>query len=210
MQREILIDERNGRLYGPFPFLLARALPDLVIMRIVPSILCGVILFHMLGYQDGTESEYLVTVSLLASASSVFVFAISCVSPDSYMAGLMAIFSNLTLILYGGLFIQNDTKMPWYVRWPKTLSFYNQAYEILFVNELHGLDFGIDDAEVSVNGQDFDTDGLDVSLSGDFFIDFFGFNRDRRGRDYALLITWIAVYFGVGILALQFLHRSKR
>ena len=31
-------DERNGKLYGPLPLLLARAVPDLLIMRVLPSI----------------------------------------------------------------------------------------------------------------------------------------------------------------------------
>ncbi len=94
--------------------------------------------------------------------------------------------------------------------WPKYLSFYNYAFEILLVNELSGLTFKIDDATVTVGGLTLTTDGLDVSLTGDFFIDFFGFNKEDKETDFVMLGIWVGAYLLLGYLALSFLHRSKR
>ncbi len=106
----------------------------------------------------------------------------------------------------GGVFIQDSSNIPAYVEWPKYLSFYNFAFEI----EFHGLVFTIDDATVTVNGFELSTSGLDVSLTGDFFIGFFGFDKNDVREDYVFLVVWGVVYLLLGYLALTFLHRSKR
>ncbi|ETO30076.1 ABC transporter G family protein, partial [Reticulomyxa filosa] len=209
-QREIFIDERNARLYGPIPFLAARSLPDMILMRILPSMVFGGILFSMLGYQHHTLPAFLGVIALLSSVTALFVFAISCICAESFTSGAVSIFANLLFMLYSGIFIQNQTQMPWIVAWPKYLSFYNQAFEILFVNEMHGLVFTITNADVTVNGVNINTSGLEVHLTGDYFISFFGFKQSNRNRDVGLLVTWLVLYFAIGVLALQFLHRSKR
>ena len=208
--RDVYIDERNGQLYGPIAYISARVLPDLLLTRILPSFLFGLIVFEMLGFQNDTQGEYLITIVLLSCVSSMFVLMISSMSSNSYIAGMISIFSNLVFLLFGGMFIQNSERMPWFVDWIKWLSYYRHAYEIMFVNEMEGLDFEIDDATVTIEGSEIETDGLDVSLSGEYFIELFGFKSDRLPLDYSLLIAFLFIYFAFAIAALQFLHRSKR
>ncbi|ETO35461.1 scarlet protein, partial [Reticulomyxa filosa] len=217
--REIFVDERNARLYGPVPFLAARGIPDILLMRIIPSLVFGGILFRILGYQHHTLPAYLAVIVLFSadrlcpvSVHTVFYNAKAKRRQSSKKKKKKKISFNFfdVLMLYSGIFIQNQTSMPWIVMWPKYLSFYNQAFEILFVNEMHGLTFSVTNADVTVGGTALDTSNLSVQLSGDFFISFFGLKRTHRGRDAALLVTWLFLYFIIGILALHFLHRSKR
>lgn len=44
----------QAKLYGSGPFLLAKILPDLVLLRIVPTLCFAVIVFEMLGLQEDT------------------------------------------------------------------------------------------------------------------------------------------------------------
>ena len=53
--RDVFIDDRNAKLYGSGPFLFAKILPDLALLRIAPSMCFGFILFHMIGLQEHTQ-----------------------------------------------------------------------------------------------------------------------------------------------------------
>lgn len=211
--RDVFIDDRNAKLYTATPFLLARIIPDLILLRVIPSICFAIIFFNMLGFQEHTYQEFLIVTVLLACASSLCVFAVSSLMPDSYIAGFVAIFLNMIFLLYGGIFIQDESQIPWYVAWPAHFSFYNFAFEILMVNEFIGLDFKISSAEVNIGGTklEFDSDSLDVRISGEFFVTaLFGMDPSQLQYDWAMLITWIAIYLLVAFLALELLYRSKR
>merc|ERR1712113_1369078 len=57
--RDVFIDDRNAKLYGSGPFLLAKILPDLMLLRVLPSMCFGWIMFHMIGLQGDTEFEFI-------------------------------------------------------------------------------------------------------------------------------------------------------
>ena len=125
----------------------------------------------------------------------------------------MAIILNMVFILFGGVFVQNGSTDTFAgVSWLRYCSIYNFAYEILFVNEFHGLRLIITDAEVTVGPITINADDVDgdIILSGDFFIDFFGFERDNLKWDYISLVCWIAAYLIFTYLALAYLNRTKR
>ena len=211
--RDVFIDDRNAKLYGATPFLLARIIPDLILLRIIPSVCFAIIFFNMLGFQEHTYEDFIIVTILLACASSLCVFAISSLMPDSYIAGFVAIFLNMIFLLYGGIFIQDETAIPSYVAWPAYFSFYNFAFEILMVNEFLGLQFQISSATVNVGGTEltFDSDSLDVRISGEFFVTaLFGMNPDELDYDWAMLIAWCGIYLIIAYLALELLYRSKR
>jgi len=214
--RDVFIDDRNAKLYGSTPFLLARTVPDLLLLRIAPAVCFAVIFFEMLGFQEHTFGEFMAVAVLLSCASSLCVFAISSLMPDAYSAGFVAIFLNMILMLYGGVFIQDETAIPAYVRWPKWFSFYNFAFEILMVNEFSGMVFDIDESSVNglsvgpleISGENLV--GLDIELKGEFFLAFFGMNPDDVPLDWTLLFVWIVAYFLVAWIALELLYRAKR
>lgn len=210
--RDVFIDDRNAKLYGATPFLFARTIPDLILLRIIPSGVFGVIFFEMCAFQEDTFGDFIGVTILLSCASSLCVFAISSLMPDAQIAGFVSIFINMLLIFYGGVFIQDESSIPEWIAWPKELSFYNFAFEILMVNEFTGLSFKIDSAEVSFGGQilSFDADETEVRLSGEFFLGFFGMNPDEIFYDWTMLIVWITIYFIIAWLALELLYRSKR
>ena len=195
-------------MYGAAPFLLARSIPDLCLLRIAPSVCFGMILFEMLGLQQHTKGDFIWIMVLLSTVSSLSVIAISSLMPSQYEASVVSIFMNIFFMLYGGVFIST---FPEWIEWPKQFSFYNFAFEILMVNEFTGLEFQIEEATISYKGMPINVNkDSGVTISGEFWIDFFGLNAENINHDWCMLFVWLALYFLIAWFALAFLHRSRR
>lgn len=116
---------------------------------------------------------------------------------------------NILLIFYGGLFVQNESGIPSWIEWPKEISFYNHAFEILMVNEFSGLTFQMRNASVIIEGYAINSGNANVTMTGDFFLTFFGMKKDDVDGDYLGLFYSLMVYFFMAFIALEFLYRSR-
>ena len=211
--RAIYIEERNSKMYGAIPYLTARIIPSILLMRVIPTIVASVIMYKMMGLQDNDEyfGHFVVICVLLSMVSTLSVMAISSISSSVYQAASSSILFNLLLLLFSGVFTPNEGSVPAALRWMKYLSFYQQALEVMMVHEFHGLDFIVDEGTVTVSGIPIDvTKDLDVTIPCEFFLKLFGMNPDRVSLDYTLLIVAGTVYFIIALLALQYMHRTSR
>ena len=212
-ERNIFIDERNGKLYNTLPYLFASILPDLIFIRIIPSLIFSIIFHVLVGFQKHTLGAYIGVVILFTTGISVFILCISSLSPNNNISLFIGILFNMLFMLYGGVFIpdQHIESLVWILQVPKYLSLHSFAFEILMVNEFTGLSFGIDTVgAIQLNGIPLQIDGIDVALPGSFFINFFGLDINDKPFDYTMLILWINAYIVITFLSLQFLNKSKR
>ena len=181
-------------------------------MRVLPTYFFGLLLFDETGLQDHTWDDFITVVLLLATGTSLFVFAVSAIVGTAYLTNFVATFATLLFILYSGVFVQNSSKpdIEW-MDFPKHASFYNYAFEILMVNEFENLTFRISNTTVSVGGLGtIDTSDFEVFIPGEFFTtNFWGFNPDNIDYDFEMLWTLSFICLAFTWAGLTFLHRTK-
>jgi len=200
--RAIFVRERANGMYRTTSYFIAKALCDIIPMRILPPLILGSIIYYMIGYQIGWKhvlifEGILVLVSLV---SATMALAISSVTPSVGLGNLIHILMLLFSLLFGG-FLVNKSSMPPWIGWLKWASFLNFAFEVLLVNELHGLVIMFDPVGYHMNP---------VPVAGDVFLKQFDMEQSRVGLDFALL-GGMAVFFAfVAYLFLRFANKERR
>merc|ERR1712096_286460 len=205
---------RNGKMYGALPYLFSRVFPDMLCIRVVPTIIAALIFYKMLGFQDDDAhlTEFVVVGILLCLVTTLCVIAISSVAKTIFSAATGAILYNMLMLLFGGVFVGNGSKIPVYLDWIRYFSYYEQALEIVCANEFTDLEFDVDtrSGSFTVGGMTIDASTMDVKMKGDFFLTVFGMSADGIDEDYTLLFMWSAIFLVISALALQFMHRTMR
>jgi len=201
-ERAIFVRERATGMYSTSAYFLAKALCDIIPMRVIPSILLGAISYRMIGLHPGID-RFLVLISVLVLLSLVAVsicFAISTISPSVSFANLVVIIIMLFNMLFGG-FLINKATLPVFVDWLKFTSVLNYAFEILCCNEFVGVIV------------DFNPVGYPIPptpIDGLVFLQQFDMNPIRIPRDYLYMGLMGAFFFGISYIFLRFGLKEKR
>jgi ABC-type multidrug transport system ATPase subunit len=197
-ERAVFSREQRGKYYRVGTYFISKALLDGLLLRVMPAVLYGVIVYWLVGMRPsaGNVAVFFLTLSLFNLAAGALSMVLTICSPSAGVAGLVTIVVLLISLLFGG-FLANIDTIPVWLGWLRFLSIFYYAYEILIVNEIEGL---------NVN---FDAASLDVDVKGDLFLDVFDFNADNLPRDIGALF---AMYVGLLLLAyvlLWGLHSSS-
>ena len=197
-ERAVFSREQRGKYYRVGTYFISKALLDGLLLRVMPAVLYGVIVYWLVGMRTdpGNVSVFFLTLSLFNLAAGALSMVLTICSPSAGVAGLVTIVVLLISLLFGG-FLANIDTIPVWLGWLRFLSIFYYAYEILIVNEIDGL---------NVN---FDAASLDVDVKGDLFLDVFDFKAENLPRDIAALF---AMYLGLLLLAyvlLWALHSSS-
>lgn len=182
-------------MYRTSSYFIAKALCDILPMRILPPFILGAICYYMIGYQVGKDVKiqgsnkigywhflkFQAILVLVSLVSSTMALAISSVTPSVGLGNLIHILLLLFSLLFGGFlgikttyfvtnFVVNKSSMPPWVGWLKWASFLNFAFEVLLVNELHGLIIMFDPVGYHMNP---------VPVAGDVFLVQFDMDLNR-------------------------------
>lgn len=199
--RPLFLRERGSRFYSPQAWLLARVIFDVIPLRIVPTVVLGVIIYFMVGLaQDAAHFfKFLLILVQYALSMTLYNFLLGALFAHPSIAILLSSLWNLFNITYAGFFI-NIAKIPKVLGWLHFLAPLNYALEAIVVNEV-GSGLHIKDV---LNGVQ-----LDVAASL-IMQTLFGFNESNYYRNVLVLFGWIAGFALLLIGTVFFILREKR
>ncbi|ORY79351.1 hypothetical protein BCR35DRAFT_291656 [Leucosporidium creatinivorum] len=202
-ERLLFTRERANGYYSPATYFAAKVLFDIVPLRVIPPFVFGAIVYAPVGLVPTVESFWsfiLVLVMFNLTASSVVLF-LSVVIRDTGVANLVGSLLMLFNLLFAGLLINRD-KLPSYLQWLETSSFFHAAFEAFLVNEVRYLQ--LRDHRY----------GVDIEVPAATILSMFGFqaqaNRAFWFPDISLLAGLFVAFTAASFLALVVLVRERR
>lgn len=186
--------------YKSSAYFFSKILFDLILLRIIPSIIMGSTCYYMVGLNNGIYhfSWFIIIITLINCVSALICISISSFSSDMGFVSVIFIYIQLFGTLFGGLFMNNDGSSI-YTSWIHYGSFWYYALEALLINEFH-------DTEVLINPKG---TSLKIPAYGDFYLNQFGMDSINFTRDILILLgIFIALIVISGVL-LKFLIKEK-
>ncbi|GAA5836741.1 hypothetical protein JCM5353_006883, partial [Sporobolomyces roseus] len=199
-ERLLFTRERANGYYNPFTYFAAKLLFDVIPLRVIPAFVFGAIVYNPVGLVPQVDSFWrfiLVLVLFNLSASSV-VLLLSILIKNAGVANLVGSLVMLFNLLFAGLLINRD-KLPSWLRWLETWSFFHAAFEALLVNEVRYLQ--LRDHRY----------GVDIEVPAATILSMFGFHAQAFWfPDVSLLAIFFASFTILSYLALVVFVREKR
>jgi len=200
-ERAIFLRERASGMYRTSSYFIAKALCDVVPMRVIPPIILGAIVYKMIGLHPGylrfaLFESTLVLASLVAAS---LCLAISAATPSLSLGNLIAILIMLFFMLFGG-FLVNKTSMPWFISWIKWSSFLNYAFELLMVNEFENSTVIFDPAAYNYT----------LAVDGSVILKQFDMEAGRMFLDFGVLAGMAVIYLFGAYCFLRFFVKEQR
>jgi ABC-type multidrug transport system ATPase subunit len=186
-ERSVFTREIQGSYYRVGTYFFAKATLDGLLLRVLPAVLYSLIVYWSIGLRTSMSHSlvFFATLALFNLSAGSLSMVIATVSPTAGFASLATIVVLLIGLLFGGFLANADALPPW-LAWMQYLSIFYYGFEILFVNEVHGLEV------------QFDAAGMDVNVKGDLFLDTFNFSVDDLPRD---IVCLFGIYVGLLIAA---------
>ncbi|KAM0788368.1 hypothetical protein ACM66B_001508 [Microbotryomycetes sp. NB124-2] len=197
-ERLLFTRERANGYYSPFTYFCAKLLFDIVPLRVIPPFVFVAIVYAPIGLVATVESFWsfvLVLVTFNLTASSVVLF-LSVVIQDLGIANLAGSLLMLFNLLFAGLLI-NREKLPSYLQWLETFSFFHAAFEAFLVNEVRYLQL-VDHKY-----------GIDIEVPAAAILSTFGFKLEFA-FDVLLLLAYFVGFSVLSFVALQLFVRERR
>lgn len=199
--RSLFLRERARAYYSPFAWVASRVAFDIVPLRLIPTIILGVIVYWMVGLAHAAENffKYLLILILFSIAMTLFNFLLAALVPDVGVAILISSVINLFQMAFAGFFI-NLSRIPAVLRWIQWLSPLKYALEALSVNEVGSGLMIVDELA-----------GAKVQVSAVVIMEtLFGFKFSGYYRDVLVLFGFIAGFAIVLVSAVVFRLREVR
>jgi ABC-type multidrug transport system permease subunit len=199
-ERLLFLRERANGCYRTSAYFMAKAISDIIPLRVIPPLILGGIVYRMMGLVEGGNHVliFLGTLILASVTASAMCFVISAVTPTVSVGNLIAILLMLFFLLFGG-FIVEVTNMPDFIRWVTNLSFFTYGYTVLMINEFK-------DINITINVQGYDP----TVVPGTVILDEVGMNPNSLQIDIVLLGVLAAIYFFAAYVLLRFIVKEKR
>ena len=150
-----------------------------------------------MGDRPAPIAIFFLTLCLFNLAAGALSMVIAICSPSAGVANLITIVVLLISLLFGG-FLANIDTVPVWLGWIRFLSIFYYAFEILFVNELQGLNVNVDDVA-----------NVDLSVKSNVLLDVFHFDPANLPRDMAALFALYVGWMVVAYVLLWVLHSSS-
>ncbi|KAJ8295972.1 ABC transporter G family member [Rhodotorula toruloides] len=199
-ERLLFTRERANGYYNPLTYFAAKLLFDVIPLRVIPAFVFGAIVYAPVGLVPEVVSFWrfiLVLVLFNLSASSV-VLLLSIVIKNAGVANLVGSLVMLFNLLFAGLLINRD-KLPWFLQWLETFSFFHAAFEALLVNEVRYLQ--LKDHRY----------GVDIEVPAATILSMFGFQAQAFWfPDVTLLLCYFGGFTILSYLSLVLFVRERR
>eukprot|EP00121_Abeoforma_whisleri_P009640 Awhi_evm3s8867 len=198
-EKFIYMREYANRFYGSTSYFISKLLFDTVILRVIPPVILGTILYFMMNMRHGVFHflSFILTLILCNLAASSICLLIGMAISNRSVALLVSSLVMLWSLALTNIF-NNSKLMPAWVAWLHYVSFFNYAFEALVINELEGL---------YIEGSVFGAAGL--AVSSDDLIKEFGFELDMFWVDVLVLIAIFLVAQGITLALLKFKIKLK-
>lgn len=199
-ERDLFVREREANRYSPLAYYLSKAAVDLPLIRVLPPLVYGLIVYDMIGYREGTLHWiiYLASLTLCSLASSALLYAVGAAVPSVAVGNVIGALLLLFFMLFGG-FLLNNGSAPEYVIWLQSVSFFNHAFEAAASNELAGAVFQFDPAGY-----------FSIDVDGQAYLDQLAFSPKMLPTNLAALAGMTVLYLLLGYLLLHFIVKSVR
>jgi len=200
-ERIVFLRERDSKVYTTFPYFLSQLICDLIPLRVIPPILFGCTCYWLMGL-NGIYTRFvwfIIILVLINVVSTSACFAISSsvnsVGTANLIASLFFIFS----MLFGGLFLNNNTAGDRFV-WFHYLSFIHYGYEALMCTEFDGMQDLI-----------FNPENMDASIiSGIDVLNQFAMDATMFWYDIGVLVGFFVVFIVIAFVFLKFRRYSAK
>ncbi|GAA6060477.1 hypothetical protein JCM10212_007108 [Sporobolomyces blumeae] len=199
--RSLFLRERARAFYSPFAWVSSRIFFDIVPLRLIPTILLGVIVYWMVGLAHTADNffKFLLILLLYSIAMTLFNFLLAALVADVGIAILISSVINLFQMAFAGFFI-NLSRIPPVLRWLQWISPLKYALEALSVNEVGS---GLMIVDVLA--------GAKVQVSAVVIMEtLFGFKFSAYYRDVLVLFGFIAGFAVLVVSAVIFRLRELR
>ncbi|CAG8499765.1 4595_t:CDS:10 [Paraglomus occultum] len=198
-ERILFVKERANGYYAPITYFASKVLFDIIPLRVVPPILMGVIIYHMVGLVSGTGPflKFILVLVLFNLTSASICLCIGILFKEIGVASLLSSLVMLFSMLFGGLLL-NKESIPEYLAWLKDLSFFNYAFEALIVNEV---------AYLQLTEEKF---GLTIDVPGATILSTFGFDAAAYWADVIKLSVMFTSFIILSFVCLQLFVKEKR
>eukprot|EP01113_Clastostelium_recurvatum_P001147 TRINITY_DN10477_c0_g1_i1.p1 TRINITY_DN10477_c0_g1~~TRINITY_DN10477_c0_g1_i1.p1 ORF type:complete len:439 (+),score=66.88 TRINITY_DN10477_c0_g1_i1:160-1317(+) len=199
--RVIYVRERAMGTYRPSAYFASLVLWDMIVLRIVPTLVLGLITYHLIGLRVGSSYlfYYLALIILSTMCASSMFMSMSAISPSFGVASLLSTLLLFLFLLFGG-FLVNVATLPEIFRWIPYTSFIYHAYHSLLVNEFNGSKFNF-------NPQGFDTN---LALDGTVYLSQLGVDVTMFDLHFYVLLGMVAYYLIFAYFALRFVVVERR
>jgi len=193
-ERTLMARERAKKMYGVFPFFVAKTISDMTNNVMLPC-LYGAVAYHCANLRPEWDAylRFILVYYLTMGAAQSMGLLFSIAIPNIEISLILAPPITLFFIIMGGFYIPfND--MHWGIRWATWSSFARYGYSAMLVNEFSGRSIPCaDEGEVSIAIGTSSVNGTEVCpISGDDVIEALGINGP--------LAT--SYWFGVGMIFL--------
>jgi ABC-type multidrug transport system permease subunit len=198
-ERIVFMRERANGYYSPFAYFCAKILFDLIPLRVIPPILMGVVVYHMVGLVPGIVhfSKFLLVLVSFNLCAAAICLCLGIIFKELAVANLFGSLVMLFSMLFGGLLLNKDS-IPTALTWLKDLSFFNYAFEAMIVNEM---------VYLQLTEKKY---GLEIDVPGATILSTFGFDATAYWMDVAKLAGMCGGFILVAFLSLQILVKEKR
>ncbi|BGP51257.1 hypothetical protein JCM10450v2_007186 [Rhodotorula kratochvilovae] len=181
--KRLFIRERARGYHHPLAWLATQVVFDVVPLRLVPTILLGVIVYWMVGLAATAANffKFLLILVLFALCQTVWNFLLATLIDDTGSAILVSSILVLFEMAFAGFFV-NLSSIPPVLRWLQWLAPLKYALEALSVNEVNAGLMIVDELA-----------GAKVQISAEIIMDtLFGFSSDAYYRDVLILFGFTA------------------
>ncbi|BGP38555.1 FAD-dependent urate hydroxylase [Rhodotorula kratochvilovae] len=199
-ERLLFTRERANGYYNPLTYFAAKLLFDVIPLRVIPAFVFGAIVYAPVGLVPEIVSfwRFILVLVLFNLASSSVVLLLSIVIKNQGVANLVGSLVMLFNLLFAGLLINKD-KLPRYLQWLETMSFFHAAFEALLVNEVRYLQ--LKDHRY----------GVDIEVPAATILSMFGFRAQAFWfPDVTLLAAYIAGFTVLSYGALVLFVKERR
>ncbi|GAA5980169.1 hypothetical protein JCM11641_006936 [Rhodosporidiobolus odoratus] len=180
--KSLFVRERARGYFHCLAWLVSTVVLDVLPLRIVPTILLGVIVYFMVGLAATAAHffKFLLILLLFAIASTLWNFLLAAAITDTGVAILISSILNLFQLAYAGFFL-NLSRIPPVLRWLQWLAPLKYCLEALAVNEV-GAGLMIEDSLA----------GAKVQIGAEVIMEtLFGFEMGAYYRDVLVLFGFI-------------------
>lgn len=198
-ERQLFLKERGNGYYHPITYYTSRIFLDVLLLRIIPPIILGLIIYYTVGLR--TDSiwflyKFLTTLVLFNITSSLCTSTISIIFSNVSTCNLLATTVMLTEMLFSGLLLNKNT-IP-HLNFLNKFSFFGCALEMLIVNEVNGLMLKEDKF------------GIKVDVPGAVILDAFGFDSLGYFGDLGVLGALAVLFYLGGYLWMYWFVKERK
>ncbi|XP_076004104.1 broad substrate specificity ATP-binding cassette transporter ABCG2b [Genypterus blacodes] len=166
-ERVIFIHENSSGYYCTSVYFLSKIFADLIPNRIIPILVFSAIAYYMMGLKPVFVAFlcFALTMSLVSLAGVSLAFLISASVSSFAMANILIALPFVFMMVFGGFLVNLNSMLSW-LSWLKWMSIFKYGLDALFINELEGQLYYVDNTTV-VQGEVFlKAQGIDYSVWG--------------------------------------------